>query len=510
MTPSKYLYIETFTLPTNCEAVDKAVSAESLKAAASRTTDPQVLLGLAFLAEVGSPVRQEISGLAVKARPDYAPIATILAIGMDGPNEESISELIKRDPNNALGYYLLADRLYHSAKENESLDAFRKAAACPELRLYGSVTTEALFKALNALNLTGRNRLAALSWMATRMHNFYIGHLQNQTSDLTEMARKADLPTRKEISGLLLVLAGHLFATNFQNRHYAEWAAHAALQLKAKIAAAEQSPTTNGYVAAVQALTNAIISWPGIEERRQKPLEVAQFLPSRIWDAVALVGPSQMTAVRLVEMIAKVPDSDKAAFEQAKEDAVKAAAALIDVSVTDPDTIIGAYLQGLPPPRANNPGPWVASPTYVEKLMSQRPEVFKAAAAFEVAVRAVYEARSADPQGQNVHKLMGVGLAIFSYAADHNRSLPGSLELLFENGKYLKGADEARSVLSGKPYVYPAAGETLPEKSYQRNQFILLYDDTEQDGSYQCVMGDGRGESRPGSKVREQLLQRGK
>jgi hypothetical protein len=429
---------------------------------------------------------------------------------MDGADEQSVGELIRRDPDNALGYYLQADQLYHSGKEKESLDAFRKAAACPELRLYGSTTTDALFKALDSLNLTGRDRLAALSWMASRVQNFYIFNLQYQKDDLMEMARKADLGIRKEISELLLVLGGHLFATNFQNRQFAEWAVQAAFRLKAEIAAAEKSPTMNGYVTVVRALTSVKLSWPGIEERKQTPLEVAQYLPSRIWRAFALADPSQMTAANMAEMRAKVPDSDKAAFEQAKQDAVKAASALIDVSLTDPDGIIGAYLKGVPPPRTNAPGPWVSSPTYVEKLMAQRPEVFKAAAANELAMRAFSEAGSTDPQTRNVRKMMAVGSAIFGYAADHDHTLPGSLAVLFENGKYLKDPDEARSVLTGKPYVYVAGGEKLPEKSYELGKFILLYDDTERDGSYPCVLANGGGGDVPVSEVKEQIRQHAK
>lgn len=95
-----------FDLPVYRESVDKAVSADNLKAVASSTTDPHVLLGLAFLARTGNPVRQEISEMAVKAEPEYAPIVAVLAIGMDGIYEKSIGELIQRDPDNALGHYL--------------------------------------------------------------------------------------------------------------------------------------------------------------------------------------------------------------------------------------------------------------------------------------------------------------------------------------------------------------------------------------------------------------------
>src|SRR5439155_12609263 len=98
--------LKIFDLPPYRESVDKIVSTENLKAVASRTTDPQVLLGLAFLDRVGSPVRQEISEMAVNAKPEYATIVAVLAITLDAIDEQSIAELIRRDPDNALGYYL--------------------------------------------------------------------------------------------------------------------------------------------------------------------------------------------------------------------------------------------------------------------------------------------------------------------------------------------------------------------------------------------------------------------
>ena len=88
--------------PTFRESVDKAVSAENLQAAAAKATDPQVLLGLAFLAPTEGAVRRNLSELALKARPDYDPILAVVAITMDGPDEMSVGELVKRDPDNAL------------------------------------------------------------------------------------------------------------------------------------------------------------------------------------------------------------------------------------------------------------------------------------------------------------------------------------------------------------------------------------------------------------------------
>src|SRR2546426_5931012 len=303
------------------ESVGQAVAAGNLKAVASKTTDPLVLLGLAFLAEVGSPARQEISDMAVKARPEYAPIVAVLAVAMDGINEASVGELIKRDPDNALGYYLQGNLLHGSNKDKEALEAFRKAASRLELRLYESTTGDALFKAIDALNLKGLDRLYALSWMATRSSNFNIIFAQPLYGTLSELARSADPETRKEISDLLLVLGGHLFSTNFENRTFAQRAVQSAFRLKAEIADVEKSPTMNGYVAVVQALVSTMVSWPGIEERKQTPLKLAQFLPNRIYRAFAVVDPSKLNAANLVEMKVNLAESDKAAFEQAKENA---------------------------------------------------------------------------------------------------------------------------------------------------------------------------------------------
>jgi hypothetical protein len=135
--------------PTFRESVDKAVSAENLQAAAAQATDPQVLLGLAFLAPIEGAVRRNLSEMALKARPDYDPILAVIAITMDGPDEMSVAELIKRDPDNALGYYVQGSLLHGADRETDALASFRKAAVCPELRLYDPATGEGLFKALD-------------------------------------------------------------------------------------------------------------------------------------------------------------------------------------------------------------------------------------------------------------------------------------------------------------------------------------------------------------------------
>jgi hypothetical protein len=96
----------------------------------------------------------------------------VLAVTLDGVDEATVADLIRRDPDNALGHYLRG-YLRHGANDaGETLAAFRRAAHCSQLRLYESITGGALFAALDALNLTGRARLCAASWMASRFMNF--------------------------------------------------------------------------------------------------------------------------------------------------------------------------------------------------------------------------------------------------------------------------------------------------------------------------------------------------
>src|SRR6266498_1456837 len=107
------------SLPSYRESVDKAASAESLRAAAAATADPLVLLGLSFLAKAGDPVRKEIAEIAVRARNEYAPIVAVLSVIMDRIDAASVAELVQRDPDNALGHYLHGTLLHISDRESE-------------------------------------------------------------------------------------------------------------------------------------------------------------------------------------------------------------------------------------------------------------------------------------------------------------------------------------------------------------------------------------------------------
>ncbi len=492
------------------ESVDRSVCAENLRALASTTTEPIVLLGLSFLARSEDPVRKELADLAVRGKNEYAQVVAVLAVMMERIDAESVGELVRRDPDNALGHYLQGALLHVANRDNESLEAFRRAATCSELRCYESTTGEALFKAIDALGLQGLDRLCALSWAVSRWTNFSSAAFQPTYRAMSELAKAADTATRSELAEILLSLAGHLFATNFTNRFFALRAAEAAFILKAELPAAESPAKRQGYAAVVYGLVTPLFSWPGTKEWwNHGPLQLAQFLPGRIHNAFAAAEPSLINATYGESNLA-VPESEREAMEAAKANASQAAKRLIEAALKDPDAIFGPYLKGLPQVERQAGCAPVFEWTPVESLLNKRPDLFQAAAANEEAMAALWRAGENAPSRKNVGQMMNIGLALLQYAQKHNQVYPKSLDVLFESG-YLKPPPEVKSLRTGRPYLYVAAGERIPAKANDQAQFVLLYDDEPDPyGCFECVFASGTGGAFLGDDLKEQLRRRGK
>jgi hypothetical protein len=369
-----------FPFPSLNEAVDSAAAPANLRAVAARSTDPEVWLGLSFLAQPGDPVRPELSDRAVKAKPELGPAALVMANAMDGVDDASIAKLIKHDPDNALGYYLRG-RSYTRGGEKESLEALRKGAACPEFRLYEGTISNALFKALDALDLKGRDRLCASSWMESRWSNFKISNLQTQGNVLGQVAKGADMETQKEISDLMLAVAGHLIGSDFEDRVSGERMLLKAFHLKADIAASQKSPAVSSYASVLQALASTALN--SINLRKGNPQALADFLPDRIHRAFIVVDPN-LAKDHLIELKNR-PTADPE-FDKAYKEWVQASKALIEEALPDQDEIIGAYFGGYMPPRTNVPFPWSSSGTYVERLVKTKTNLFAAAVVNERAM----------------------------------------------------------------------------------------------------------------------------
>jgi len=225
----------------------------------------------------------------------------------------------------------------------------------------------------------------------------------------------------------------------------------------------------------------------------------------------AFAAVDTRNAGKACETNAKLSGSRKAAYEKAANDFVNSGRALMDVALTDPDRIMGPYLVGIPPGERGADGRQVVPfETDVEKLLRDRPEVFAAAAANREAMNAMWYEEASDPSRRNITRMMEINRAMHSYAAAHDDTYPGSMNVLFEQG-YLKATFKPTSVLTGKPYVYAAAGDKVPAKSKDRWKFVVLYDDNPDEWDYyQCVFASWIGGGMRVEEVKEQLRIRGK
>ncbi len=495
-------------LPPFRESVYRAVSAENLRAAASSTAEPLRLLGLAFLARSGDQARKEICDRAVQLEPQYAQIGAFLSVALDRIDAESVADLVRTDPENALGHYLQGALLHVSNREVEALAAFRKAAELADMRFYSETLGKALFLAVDTLKLEGPDRLCALSWTLSRWLGFSSVGIQPIYWALPELAKDADAMLRSEVADILFTLGGHLFSTHFTNRWFAQRAVEQAFVIKAGLEP-ERSPRRSGYATVLHGLAAPLFCVPGIKEWwNPGPLQLAQFLPDRICRAFADIDPETPGVGGESKLALSEPE--QAAFEAAKQNAAQAAKRLIDVALSDPEGILGAYLRAVSRPE-QGPGRRAAFEwTAVENLLQKRPDLFQAAAAAEEAMARVWKAGENAPSRRNAGRMLEIAWGLQHYADKHDQAYPAALDALFETGD-LKAPLETKSIRTGRPYVYLTAGEKVPARMNDRAQFVLLYDDEPiASGWFECAFAScGAGGIRE-SDLKEQLRRRGK
>jgi hypothetical protein len=196
-------------------------------------------------------------------------------------------------------------------------------------------------------------------------------------------------------------------------------------------------------------------------------------------------------------------------FDTAKATLAQAAKELIEIAFTDPDGILSAFLKGAPVTGPGADGHSAAQETPVELLMRERPDVFRAAAAVGDALHALSRAGQGDPSRRNTGRMMEIGRALYRYACEHDKTYPDRLDVLFEQG-YLKPPLEAKSLLTGRPFVYVVAGEKLPIRSSEWFGWVILYDDQVQQPGYyyDCVFAGGVGGCVREDELKEQIRKR--
>jgi hypothetical protein len=282
-----------------------------------------------------------------------------------------------------------------------------------------------------------------------------------------------------------------------------------AFGLKAEVARADKTARKYGHAAAAHALFSAAVRWPGFEHAAQ-PSELARWLPTEIHRAFAVADPARFNAGEFgYEMNLKLPDGDKVAFEKAKENSIRTAAALLEAALTDPDGIVGPYLKGIPRRTNHAEDRHLIHYTPVEQLLNTRPDLLKAAAANKEAMMALWRAGDNDPGRANMSRLLAIGWELLGYASSHERTFPDNIGLVLEQ-KPSQPPLEAKSLITGQPYIYVAAGEKIPAKSSDRSQFVLLYDkNADENGYCPCVTAAPMGMAISEDDLKEQLKRRG-
>jgi hypothetical protein len=233
------------------------------------------------------------------------------------------------------------------------------------------------------LNLKGRDRLAALTWIEARWSNFGLGRLQYLNISALESVLSGAGDNRAEVSELLIGMAGHFSALEsgpmFSLRPLLQ-----AFRLKAELAGQQRSPTMHSYAAVAQALAGVMVGGDtviqdtaGVDRSKLRNAQhAARYLPGRISHAIWITGDTD--GYRSSQRFAQVPG-------RYVSRTINAAHSLVDLALADPEGIVMPYLRGRVAESTNPRGPWVTTLTAVEEFVIKKPDVFRAALEFEEA-----------------------------------------------------------------------------------------------------------------------------
>ena len=265
---------------------------------------------------------------------------------------------------------------------------------------------------------------------------------------------------------MLLKLGGHLFVTHFTNRWFALRAVEAAFKLKAEHPDLGSVAERNGYAAAVYGLISPMFSWPGIKDfGHAEPLELARRLPGLIWQAFGALEPNSANPV------------EQDAMRAASQKAAQSAKRLLDVGLPDPDAIFAPYLKGIPE-QSRCGGVLIVTDRCGKLDAKSGPNCSRRRRRFKKRSMEVWKAGENEPSRKNLEQMMQIALAICRYAQEHDQTLcPDNLDVYFPRTGMLKPSVQNKSLLTGKAYVYLAAGEKAPAKFNDRAGFVLIHDD---------------------------------
>lgn len=472
-------------MPIDTPELKKALSDESLLAAAEKTRDAATLLGLARFA--GPEARAKILARVESLAPDDAPDAAALTCSFSGSGEdvppEAIERFLKVDGGNGVPYCLRAGMFLKAGKTAEALDEFKKGLALEKFETYDKqYVRKGMIAALDLLGLTGETRLFALQRAMTDRVNpqsqrVYWSFIE-ASYNLGKVAGAMPAQQQIEISDLLVKLGGKLVHENGNRRegNYCAFVVLGEAYIVRKQAATDKD---------VQRAYEVTASFVGAGTQYQ------DMFAGDILEALTIAGHDPHEISPFGDAYYKeLSDSDKTHLEAALAKQQAAGRTLISLMAADPDAIAGVAV--------------VESIRKATEVMSDYPEIAEAVqnvlSTNEAAAKLFTDLSTAQRSKTNIKYL---GLSLLMYSNDHEYKLPPDLKTLATEG-YLQKGKTIESPITGKAYVYltPGVSDRGPGTT------VVAYDDAPLKASgdlYIALYLDGHVMLTPMKTIEEQI-----
>ena len=461
--------------------LDKALSDDSLAAAANKTTDPEVLIGLAAYASPDKGSR--IIERAAKLAPDKAPMISSVRAGWRF-DDNSVDAFVKADAANALPHYFKALLLYEHGKDAEALKAMEEGTACKTFDTYTTQIARWAIKALDKLGLDRREKLIAVNrvYSAAGYPQKSYERMHQLVEKISGAASKRPRDEQTRISDALIRMSNQLLTSPDAKRYPTLFAVKRML-VTAYVIKGNTSAESEANAVIARALS--VYIWdPDISS---KPL-------SRIRLSVHFLGEPAPT---IESVFGYVPQLDAATEKQVKSaiaEVSKAREALLDVASNDAyDVEVLEAVSGS-----------LAAEKAVDEAKTHR-KVLDAADDWQKAMMALSRIphEVATPASESTENLKKIGLACLMYAEDNNGALPPDMETLVQKG-YINSPQVTKSPITQKPYVYLGKGGKAD------TNIVIAYDEAKlSPDSRIALFSDGHVEIKPAADLEKRLKEQG-
>ena len=468
--------------------VNAALADENVAAVAQKTNDGDTLVGLMWLASK-SETREAIRARIAEVAPTLtAQAASILCEETDNLTEESVAAFLKADPKNAAAHCLNAYLLYKAGKNAEALAEFQRASAVELFRTYEASVRKSSLPALDALGLKGETRLRAefrlmVLGLFRPEHGSYAKTWLTLAKYIRDTTTTMPAVQHNELAEQVLA---------FGDRAGLRTLAREMEQLTPRGAIMGISYEMKSQSAASKDLARAYASTAASTSARGQEGED--------WTLVFL----EALELSLSEEINKdlnateldLSPKDRARVDEAVGKLRAAAGAFVKAVVANDDVVVRDVLTGDKFAVGYNVG----------KLYPDIYDGAKAVGEQHEAVRALLKESSKPVQNKGQMKLVALGALM--YALDYKNVLPADAAVLVRQG-YIKDPKVLNSPLSGRPYLYAAAGLDLNGRDAAG--VVLFYDDSPLPNDMrQVILGNGAVRTVSSAELAEMLRKQGK